>query len=113
MYVEDNIVRIETDDQCNTCAYFLRGVTCPLIEALGSGIVTLEIEVNVTNCGFYKAFKRHLKLVDTNEPVEQSESVQKLLSLENALHTTDDENENNENNDGSGPSKKSKKSAKR
>ncbi|MEB3207235.1 MAG: hypothetical protein VKK59_07845 [Vampirovibrionales bacterium] len=74
MYVEDGVVRIEPDDQCATCQYFLKGVSCPLIEALGVGIVSLEIEVSVTNCGFYKEFKRHLQVIKTEAPEPETPS---------------------------------------
>ena len=64
MYVDDNeTVYIEDDDQCITCENYAKGVACPLLEALGQGFVYLEGSLSVTNCGFYKEFKRHLKLV--------------------------------------------------
>lgn len=63
MYCEDDKVYIEDDDQCLTCENYARGVSCPLIEALGTGVVYLEDSMIVTNCGFYKEFKRTLKLV--------------------------------------------------
>jgi hypothetical protein len=74
MYVEDGVVRIDPDDQCASCQYFLKGVSCPLIEALGVGIVSLEIEVSVTNCGFYKEFKRHLQVIKTEAPEPEAPS---------------------------------------
>ncbi len=64
MYCDDEgKIFIEDDDQCLTCENYARGVACPLLEALGSGIVYLEDSMIVTNCGFYKEFKRTLKLV--------------------------------------------------
>jgi hypothetical protein len=61
----DGSVHIEEEDQCYTCEYFLKGVMCPLLEALAVGVAHLEGDVLVRNCGFYKEFKRHLQLVDT------------------------------------------------
>ncbi len=58
-----NIIFIEEDDQCNSCENYQRGVSCPLMEALGCGLVYLEGEMTVKNCGFYKKFSRSLKLV--------------------------------------------------
>ena len=63
MYCDEGTVFIEDDDQCLTCENYARGVACPLLEALGEGIVSLEDSMVVTNCGFYKEFKRTLKLV--------------------------------------------------
>lgn len=63
MYCIDNIVYIEDEDQCLTCENYAKGVACPLLEALGEGVVYLEDSLTVTNCGFYKEFKRTLKLV--------------------------------------------------
>lgn len=63
MYTEDNEVFIENDDQCITCDNYARGVACPLLEALGQGVVYLEDSLTVSNCGFYNEFKRNLKLV--------------------------------------------------
>ena len=64
MYYHNDSVHIEDDDQCISCENYAKGVACPLIEALGLGVVYLEDEMTVTNCGFYKEFKRHLKVVD-------------------------------------------------
>lgn len=63
MYCVDYTVYIEDQDQCLTCENYARGVACPLLEALGQGVVYLEDSLTVTNCGFYKEFKRTLKLV--------------------------------------------------
>lgn len=71
MYCVDDTVYIEDDDQCLTCENYARGVACPLIEALGQGVVYLEDSMIVTNCGFYKEFKRTLRLVQ-NAPKEES-----------------------------------------
>lgn len=69
MYCIDDTVYIEDEDQCITCENYARGVACPLLEALGQGVVYLEDNLTVTNCGFYKEFKRTLKLVkkETND----------------------------------------------
>lgn len=64
MYCIDNTVYIEDDDQCTTCENYAKGVSCPLLEALGLGVVYLEDSLVVRNCGFYKEFKRTLKLVE-------------------------------------------------
>jgi len=63
MYCIDETVYIEDEDQCITCENYSKGVACPLIEALGQGVVYLEDSLTVTNCGFYKEFKRTLRVV--------------------------------------------------
>lgn len=70
MYTVDDTVYIEDDDQCINCENYARGVACPLLEALGQGVVYLEDSLTVTNCGFYKEFKRTLKLVKKEEKNE-------------------------------------------
>lgn len=71
MYVdEQGQVRVETDDQCYSCEYFLKGVSCPLLEALAMGVVMLEDDLTVQNCGFYKQFKRKLRVLDSPPPEE-------------------------------------------
>lgn len=73
----DGEVHIEPEDQCFTCEYFLKGVQCPLLEALGVGVVNLEGDVYVSNCGFYKEFKRHLRVVEpSSEKSNPDEDVQ-------------------------------------
>ena len=67
MYYLDGSVHVENDDQCMTCKNFTNGVACPLLQALGMGLVTLEDEMTVINCEFYKAQTRHLKLVDNTK----------------------------------------------
>ena len=64
MYVFENAVWLDKDDQCNSCEHYLRGQTCPLIEALGTGVAELTEEITVQNCGFYKEFTRHLRVVN-------------------------------------------------
>lgn len=63
MYVDNSTVYIEDNDQCDTCEYYKKKVACPLLEALGLGVAFLDNEVNVKNCGFYKKYKRILKIV--------------------------------------------------
>lgn len=63
MYCADDTVYIEDDDQCLTCDNYAKGIACPLLEALGQGFVYIEESMIVTNCGFYKEFKRTLKIV--------------------------------------------------
>ena len=67
MYTIDDTVFIEDEDQCLTCENYAKGVACPLLEALGQGVVYLEDSLTVTNCGFYKEFKRMLKIVKKEE----------------------------------------------
>ncbi len=54
---------MEKEDQCMSCKNFKKGVECPLLQALGFGLVNLEGVMYVTNCGFYEEHKRHLELV--------------------------------------------------
>jgi hypothetical protein len=63
MYHLNGTVHIEADDQCAACHYFSKGVACPLLEALCTGVVSLTGDIKVSNCGFYKPFKRALQLV--------------------------------------------------
>lgn len=63
MYYADGNVYVEKEDQCISCKNFAEGVECPLLQALAMGLVTLEGMLNVTNCGFYKEYVRHLKIV--------------------------------------------------
>ena len=63
MYLENENICIEDDDLCITCENLQKGVACPLVQALAQGVVFIEDSLNVTNCGFYKKFERHLKLV--------------------------------------------------
>ena len=67
MYCVDDTVFIEDEDQCTTCENYSRGVACPLIEALAQGVVFLENSLTVKNCGFYKEFKRTLRVVKIDE----------------------------------------------
>jgi hypothetical protein len=60
----DGTVLIEDADQCMSCEHYCKGVTCPLLEALGTGVVSLtDEEMTVDNCGFYVEFKRHLRVI--------------------------------------------------
>ncbi len=67
MYFEDGSVFVEKQDQCMTCSNFVKGVACPLLQALGMGVVTLDGVMYVTNCGFYKEHVRHLRLIQNDE----------------------------------------------
>jgi hypothetical protein len=60
----DGHVHIEEEDQCYSCEYFLKGVMCPLLEALAVGVAHLDGDVYVKNCGFYVKFERHLHVID-------------------------------------------------
>lgn len=74
MYCVDYTVYIEDDDQCLNCENYTKGVACPLLEALGQGVVYLEDSLTVTNCGFFKEFKRTLKLVkNANEQEDNND----------------------------------------
>ena len=63
MYFENGNVHIEEDDECISCENLQKGVACPLIMAIAQGAVFIDESLNVTNCGFYKKFERHLRLV--------------------------------------------------
>ena len=67
MYFFEGNVYVEDEDQCQTCDHFSRGIACPLLQALGMGVVTMADNMNVTSCGFYKEFKRHLMVVKKEE----------------------------------------------
>ena len=67
MYSDNGKIIIEEDDQCNECQNYLEGVAYPLLTALGLGGVYLEDSLNVENCGFYRKFKRRLRIVRINE----------------------------------------------
>jgi hypothetical protein len=75
----DGVVHVEEDDQCFGCEYFAKGVSCPLLEALALGVVSLEGEIVVQNCGFFVEFKRTLKLVPKSKaesPAPESQTSQ-------------------------------------
>ncbi|MBO6088574.1 hypothetical protein J6P92_09580 [bacterium] len=67
MYYENGKIFIEDDDQCVNCQNYLEGVACPLLNALGQKAVYLEDSLTVTNCGFFRKFKRCLRIVRDNE----------------------------------------------
>lgn len=67
MYCENDRVFIEDNDQCIDCKNYAEGVSCPLLTALGLGVVCLEDSLTVTNCGFFEKFERHLHIVRNNE----------------------------------------------
>lgn len=68
----DQCVHIEEDDQCFSCDYYRKGVSCPLLEALAMGVVELQGDVRVRNCGFYRKFERRLRVVDDAAPEASS-----------------------------------------
>ena len=63
MYFENGNIHIEEDDECISCENLQKGVACPLILAIAQGAVFIDDSLNVVNCGFYKKFERHLRLV--------------------------------------------------
>lgn len=67
MYCENSQIFIEDDDQCISCDNYAHGVACPLLTALGEGAVFMEGCLIVRDCGFYKKFKRTLRLVKDDE----------------------------------------------
>ena len=77
MYYYNGSVYIEDEDQCQTCSNFTKGVACPLLQALGMGVVIMKDNMYVTNCGFYKEFKRHLRLISDNVPPKNDDETPK------------------------------------
>ena len=67
MYCEDSKIYIEKDDQCMDCKNYLQGISCPLLTALGLGVVYLENNLSVVNCGFFEKFERSLHIVRDDE----------------------------------------------
>ncbi len=67
MYCENGKVFIEDEDQCTDCKNYAEGVACPLLTALGLGVVYLENSLTVDNCGFFEKFERHLHIVRKDE----------------------------------------------
>lgn len=72
----DGSIHIEEDDLCYTCEYFVKGVNCPLLEALALGVVNLDTDIVVNTCGFYKEFKRKLRLVEAEPEVEENNEIE-------------------------------------
>ena len=66
MYCEDGKVFIEKDDQCMDCKNYAQGTACPLLTALGLGVVYIEDSLTVVNCGFFEKFERNLHIVRRN-----------------------------------------------
>lgn len=60
MYEHEGAIHIEKDDQCWMCQHQL---TCPVMEGLALGVLLLDGEMTVQNCGFYKKKECHLKIV--------------------------------------------------
>ena len=67
MYCSDGKIYIEENDQCIDCKNYAEGISCPLLTALGLGVVYLEDNLAVENCGFFEKFERHLHIVRENE----------------------------------------------
>jgi hypothetical protein len=67
----DRAIHIEPEDQCFTCEYFAKHVRCPLLEGLATGVVKLEDDVVVQNCGLYQPYQRHLSVVRATEALEE------------------------------------------
>lgn len=57
-------VFIEDDDLCINCENYVHDLDCPLLSALAQGDVFLEGSLQVTSCGFYKEFRRNLRVVE-------------------------------------------------
>ena len=55
MYCSDGKIFIEDNDLCIDCSN------------LGLGVVYLKDNLTVTNCGFFKKFKRSLHIVRNND----------------------------------------------
>ena len=49
MYCKDGKVYVEKEDHCTSCKNFKKAVACPLLEALGLGLVNLEGTMYVYN----------------------------------------------------------------
>lgn len=67
MYSDGGRIFIEEEDQCIECKNYAEGVSCPLLTALGLGVVYIEDSLTVTNCGFFEKFERHLHIVRDDE----------------------------------------------
>ncbi len=67
MYCSNGDIYIEENDQCIECKNYAQGVACPLLSALGLGVVYLEDSLTVTNCGFFEKFERYLHVVRKDE----------------------------------------------
>lgn len=64
MYCVNSRVFIEDDDLCINCENYVHDLDCPLLSALAQGDVFLEGSLQVTSCGFYKEFRRNLRVVE-------------------------------------------------
>ncbi len=73
----DGSIHIEEDDQCFSCKFYLKGVSCPLLEALALGVVELQSDMTVQNCGFYEKFERKLRLLETETEAEEKEQTER------------------------------------
>ena len=61
MYELNGKAFVDEDDQCNKCRHYANMLQCPLILALGHGLVVInENDFTVKNC---KLFVQHLEIV--------------------------------------------------
>ena len=67
MYCSDGKIYIDDHDRCSDSKNYAEAVSCPLLAALGLGVVYLEDSLTVTNCGFFEKFERKLHIVRNNE----------------------------------------------
>ena len=72
MYSDGEKVYVEDDDLCLSCESYVKEFDCPLLGALVQGDVFIEDSLIVTNCGFYKEFKRELYIVRNNKKNENN-----------------------------------------
>ncbi len=72
MYSDGEKVYIEDDDICVNCENYVKEFACPLLNALVQGDVFLEDSLVVTRCGFYREFRRVLRIVRNNKKNENN-----------------------------------------
>lgn len=66
MYDDGSII-VEKTDQCFSCKHFVGKATCPLLTALGQGVVVLaDIDLGVHNCALYE-YGLHLRLLELKQ----------------------------------------------
>jgi len=67
MFMDDmgQIYIDDANDQCITCKYYAAGrrVTCPLLVAVGRGMVSFEGDLFVEDCPIFEVFENPLRLV--------------------------------------------------
>ena len=62
MYLHENTIHFDEEDQCNTCQHNFDS-SCPYLQALYYGIVSLVDETVVNKCELYKSKITHLKRI--------------------------------------------------